>query len=176
MSEVFEVGLVQKDKLKDIMREILMLEKERETIKEDLVRRKEEMCRFFPKNLVGKAIKVFLNKGLTGEQVLDYQTVSDILGIPFACDFYQPNENNNMKSEEKKEMFEVMKAYENLITERNEVSCEIRDVYCQAKNIGVSVPLLKKAIDFCLHPDKLEIYQESVPLLDTYIDISAEVN
>lgn len=37
MNEVIDTGLIQKDRLKDIMREILSLEHERNAVKEDMV-------------------------------------------------------------------------------------------------------------------------------------------
>lgn len=177
-TDVQEFGLVQKDKLKDIMREILSLEKERAAVKEDMVERKRSIQTYLPKGLVNKAIKVYMNKGYDNTTVSDYQLICDMLGIPFACDVYMPSEQelNPEQKKCKEALIEGLKAYENLVTENNTITLDIRNLYIQAKYIGVSIPLMKKAIDFCLHPSKLAEYQEGCPLLETYIDISKDID
>lgn len=179
MNEVIDIGLIQKDRLKDIMREILSLEHERNAVKEDMVDVKNHISSFLPKGMFSKALKVYLEKGYDGQAQADYEYLSDLLGIPFACKMYRPREMTDLSEDQKQNIEKVKELfanYDRLLNERNTISCDIRDIYIQAKNIGVSVPLLKKAIDFCLHPSKLEAYQDSIPLLDTYVDISKEVD
>lgn len=174
-----EYGLVQRDRIKDIMREILSLEQERNAVKEDMVELKNEISNHLPKGMFSKALKIYLFKGYTESDVADYQYLADMLETPFACETYQPRALINLSKDQEEDIRKVkegFKNYENLLNERNSISCDIRDCYIQAKNIGVSVPLMKKAIDFCLHPDKLQAYQDSIPLLDTYVDISKDVN
>ena len=54
MNEVIDTGLIQKDRLKDIMREILSLEHERNAVKEDMVDVKNHISSFLPKGCLAK--------------------------------------------------------------------------------------------------------------------------
>lgn len=65
MNEVIDTGLIQKDRLKDIMREILSLEHERNAVKEDMVDVKNHISSFLPKGMFSKALKVYLEKVMT---------------------------------------------------------------------------------------------------------------
>ena len=41
--------------------------------------------------------------------------------------------------------------------------------------MGISVPLLKKLVDFVLHPDKLRAYHEDTPLLEAYVEVIPDI-
>lgn len=164
------------ERLKPIIRDILLAEQEKATIEEDIKYKKNQMKPYLPQGGVNKAIKVYMMKGFDNVDILDYREISCLLGIPFACEVYQPTEEipEGLK-QNREEITNILSAYATLAEEKRDLQEQISDLYKRAKILGVSVPLLKKAVDFCLHPDKLEAFREDCPLLESYVDISREL-
>lgn len=170
-----------KDKLKEIAIQILEIERERKGIKEDMADIKQELNTWMPKSYVPKAIKVYLGKGKLDEEAVDeYEQVCTMLNMTYTCGFLMPDESKFEASDpqvkaKREKIIGVLQRYETLYHECNECSVQIRDLYAQAKNSGISVPLLKKLVDFVLHPDKLREYHEDTPLLEAYTEVIPEI-
>ena len=169
-----------KDKIKEIALQILEIEKERISIKEDMVDIKKELGCLMPKSYTAKAIKVWLGKGRLDDQAQEeYRNICDFLGVTYTCGLIQPDENHYPKddktNERKRRVTDTLTRYKNLQDECNEFSVQIRDLYARAKNSGISVPLLKKLVDFVIHPDNLLAYREDTPLLEVYTEVIPEI-
>lgn len=171
---------ILKDKLKDYALQILEIEKERIDTKADMADIKKELGCLMPKSYIAKTIKVWLGKGRLDEQAQDeYRDICDFLGVAYTCGLIQPNSeryaNDEKTSERKRRVIDTLNRYKNLQDEHNEYSVQIRDLYARAKNSGISVPLLKKLVDFVLHPDKLSAYREDTPLLEVYTEVIPDI-
>lgn len=170
-----------KDKIKEIALQILEIERERISIKLDMVDIKKELHCQMPKSMVPKAIKVFLGKGrLDDNAVLEYQAICDMLNIPCTFGYMDPDTSHYDMTDpqikaRRDRIVGILQRYQNLQNECNEYSVQIRDLYARAKNCGISVPLLKKLVDFVLHPDKLRQYEEDTPLLEAYTEVIPEI-
>lgn len=170
-----------KDKIKEIAIEILEIEKERQGLKLDMRDLRIELNCQMSKSMSAKAIKLWLGKGsLTAEAVEEYQALCSMLGLSCTFNYMNPEkERYDMKDPVVKERHDkivsILQRYQNLHDEHNECSVQIRDLYAKAKNCGISVPLLKKLVDFVLHPDKLRAYQEDTPLLEVYTEVIPEI-
>lgn len=170
-----------KDKIKEIATQILEIERERISIKEDMVDVKKELHCQMPKRMVSKAIKVFLKKSYLDQDAIDeYQAVCDMLNLPCTFGFMKPDEthydmNDPQVKARRDRIVGILQRYQELQNEHNEFSVQIRDLYARAKNSGISVPLLKKLVDFVLHPDKLRQYEEDTPLLEAYTEVIPEI-
>lgn len=167
-----------KDQLKTIALEILDYERERKGVKEDMVDLKTEMQGFVPKHLIPKIIKVYFQKsGVKPADIDEYKQVCNVLGLSYICGWYQPGDKE-LEPEQKEyrdKVISIMKRYETLQDECNELSVNIRNCYAKAKAMGISVPLLKKLVDFVLHPDKLRAYHEDTPLLEAYVEVIPDI-
>lgn len=171
------IGIIEKDVLKDMLRELVVIEKERQALKEDMADLKVEFGALVNKKLVSKVLKVALGKGLKEYEIDDYTLVCQMLGLSFPCSVYMPTEvemTPEMK-EQRKRLFSLIERYKNLQDEHNEYSVQIRNQYAVAKAKGISVPMLKKAVDFCVHPDKLRAYYDTNPLLESYVQVVEEI-
>lgn len=167
-----------KDKLKEIAIQILEIEKERIGLKEDMVDIKKELSCLMPKSFVAKSIKVFMGKGrMDDADIEEYRKVCSFLNIPYTCGVIQPEEieMDEKTKDRKRQVLDTLKRYQELQNEHNEYSVQIRDLYARAKNSGISVPLLKKLVDFVLHPDKLVEYHENTPLLEAYTEVIPDI-
>jgi uncharacterized protein (UPF0335 family) len=146
--------------------------KDVEMTREDIRDIKLEMGSHIDKKLVGKAIKVYMNKTVNPEEVSDYQKVCDMLGISYACNAYMPDQN----AAKNEGLIEVLKRYEVLAEELKEESSDLNEGYKEYKKLGISVPVIKKFVDFCLHPDKLQEFYDTNPYLESYIKLIPEVD
>lgn len=170
-----------KDKLKEIALQILEIERERISVKEDLSDLKKELNCLLPKSQISKAIKVWLGKGKLNEtDIDDYRQLCTMLNTSYTCGMIVPDntQSENLEpgvKEHREKVISVLKRYENIYNEGNELSVQIRNLYAVAKNSGISVPLLKKLVDFVLHPDKLRAYHEDTPLLEVYTEVIPEI-
>jgi uncharacterized protein (UPF0335 family) len=171
-------GLIEKDVLKDILRQLVLIEKDRQGLKEDMADLKMEFGTLVNKKLVGKILKVALNKGLKEYEIDDYMLACQMLGKSFPCGVYMPTdvEMTPEMSDQRKKLLSLVERYKNLQDEHNELSVQIRNKYAEAKAKGISVPMLKKAVDFCVHPDKLREYYDSNPLLESYVQVVEEID
>lgn len=168
--------LVQTDLFKDIAKEILNLEKERSYIKEDMEQIKEDLAQSLPKASVNKVLKIRFGKSMTEKDRKEYKRLCDLLGFSFTCSEYVGVNSDIIETENVKSIKRQLNSYECLINQYNEQTDQIKDVYTQAKNKGISVPLLKKVIDFCLHPDKLKAFNEDSPLLESYMKMIPDID
>ena len=171
-------GLIEKDVLRDMLRELVLIEKDRQGVKEDMAELKLEFGSIVNKKLVSKILKVGLGKGLKKDEIDDYTFVCQMLGVSFPCNMYVPQEaemTEEMKTQRKR-LFSLIERYKNLQDEHNEFSVQIRNQYAVAKAKGISVPMLKKAVDFCIHPDKLRAYYDNNPLLESYVNVVEEMD
>lgn len=168
---------IDKEKLKNLMREILAIEQEKGYITADIKQIKSEMVPYFPNKGVAKAIKIYNSKGYDTCDILDYKEIATLLGIPFACEVFQPIQENLPEGllENRKNVLSLLQRYNELDQERKDLMEQIRGCYTKAKAMGISVPMLKKAIDFCLHPDKLNSFYEESPLLESYVSASEDL-
>lgn len=169
---------VVKDKLKNIALQILEHERDKIGIREDMVDIKKEMGAWLPKSLISKVLKVYLRKGgIKDNDLEEYQLACDILGMSYNCDQYMPGDVSLSEDQKEKraKVIAICQRYSILQDEMNEHSVEIRDLYAQAKNCGISVPLLKKLVDFVLHPDKLRAYHDDTPLLEAYVEVIPDI-
>ena len=167
-----------KDKLKEIAIQILEIERERISLKEDMVDIKKELSCLMPKSYVPKAIRVFMGKGLmSSDDIAEYRQVCTMLNTSYTCGVIQPEEveMDEKTKERKRQIIDTLKRYQELQNEHNEYSVQIRDLYARAKNSEISVPLLKKLVDFVLHPDKLVEYHENTPLLEAYTEVIPDI-
>lgn len=171
-------GLIEKDVLRDMLRELVLIEKDRQGVKEDMADLKQEFGSIVNKKMVSKILKVGLNKGLKEEEIDDYTLACQMLGMSFPCSMYMPSavEMTPEMEAQRKRLFNLLERYKNLQAEHNEYSVQIRNQYAVAKNKGISVPMLKKAVDFCIHPDKLRAYYDSNPLLESYVQVVEEMD
>lgn len=170
-----------KDKIKEIASQILEIERERQGLKLDMRDIKIELNCQMSKSMSAKAIKLWLGKGkLDDEAVAEYQALCSMLGLSCNFNYMKPEDGRyNMDDPQVKarrdKIVNILQRYENLHNEHNEYSVQIRDLYAKAKNCGISVPLLKKLVDFVLHPDKLREYQEDTPLLEVYTEVIPDI-
>lgn len=171
-------GLIEKDVLRDMLRELVLIEKDRQGVKEDMSDLKQEFGSIVNKKMVSKILKVGLNKGLKEEEIDDYTLACQMLGMSFPCSMYMPSavEMTPEMEAQRKRLFSLLERYKNLQDEHNEYSVQIRNQYAVAKAKGISVPMLKKAVDFCIHPDKLKAYYDSNPLLESYVQVVEEMD
>ena len=118
--------------------------------------------------------KIYLKE----EEIDDYTLACQMLGMSFPCSMYMPSavEMTPEMEAQRKRLFNLLERYKNLQAEHNEFSVQIRNQYAVAKNKGISVPMLKKAVDFCIHPDKLRAYYDSNPLLESYVQVVEEMD
>lgn len=158
-------------------RNILEIERERIGLREDMKDVKTELRALLPKGWAEKAIKVYLQKGMSREDADTYSQLCELMGFSYACDFYQPsNKELSPELEEKrKKLLGILGRYQNLKAELDDLTVQVRQEYAIAKTKDISVPLLKKLIDFVLHPDKLRLYREDTPLLETYTEVIPEI-
>lgn len=172
------IGLIEKDVLKDMLRELVLIEKDRQGVKEDMADLKMEFGAIVNKKMVSKILKVGLNKGLKEYEIDDYMLACQMLGMSFPCGVYMPQniEMTPEMAEQRKRLLNLVERYKNLQAEHNEFSVQIRNQYAVAKAKGISVPMLKKAVDFCIHPDKLRAYYDSNPLLESYVQVVEEMD
>lgn len=168
--------LVQTDLFKEIAKEILNLEKERSYIKEDMEQIKEDMLQYLPKSSISKVIKIRFGKSMTEKDRKEYKRLCNLLGLSFTCAEYVGVNSDLEDNEVVSNIKRLLNSYGNLIEQYNEQVDQIKDVYTQAKNKGISVPLLKKVIDFCLHPDKLKAFNEDSPLLESYMKMIPDID
>lgn len=157
---------------------ILEREKERAELKEDMKELRLQLSYVMPKNLVNKAIKVWFYKGCVKKDDVDeYQQVCDLLHLPYTCDIYQPSDTDfsDTEKEVRSKATPILQRYSTLEQDYAELSDDIKDYYAEAKGLGISVPLLKKLVDFVLHPDKLLNYREDTPLLEVYTEVIPEI-
>jgi hypothetical protein len=145
--------------------------KDAEMTREDIRDIKVEMGSHIDRKLVGKAIKVYMNQMANHEEVSDYKKVCDMLGISYACDTYMPDQN----VEKNTGLIEVLKRYAALAEELKEENADLNESYKGFKQLGISVPVVKKFVDFCLHPDKLQEFYDTNPYLESYIKLIPEV-
>lgn len=168
-----------KEQIKKIALEILEAEKERTYLADDMKELKLEIQMYAPKKLVGKILKVYFRKGFSDRDMEEYTEVCDRLGMPFGFEQYLPSSNIYDETEEGKEcrakLLAVLGRYDMLAMQKKELSDQIKELYARAKNKGISVPLLKKLVDFVLHPDKLRAYHEDTPLLEAYTEVIPEI-
>lgn len=170
-----------KDKIKEIAGEILEIEKERQSLKLDMLDVRIELNCQMSKSMSAKAIKLWLGKGkLDDDAVAEYQALCSFLNLRCNFNYMEAEEGRydmtDPKMKERKDkIISILQRYQNLHDEHNECSVQIRDLYARAKNSGISVPLLKKLVDFVLHPDKLRAYQEDTPLLEVYTEVIPEI-
>lgn len=170
-----------KDKIREIARQILEIEEERDGLKEDMRDLRIEMNCVLPKSYIPKAIKLWLEKNrIDNEKISEYQSLCSLLNLCCAYGYMQPEEgrydvNDPEVKKRRDRIVSILQRYENLHNEHNELSVQIRDLYARAKNAGISVPLLKKLVDFVRHPDKLEAYHEDTPLLEVYTEVIPEI-
>lgn len=159
-------------------RAILEIERERIGLREDMRDIKAELRVLLPKGWAEKAIKIYLNKGMKQEEADTYQQLCDLLGIGFVCGTYMPNVKEDTEpavAEKKKKILDILKRYHNLKAELDDLTAHVRQEYAIAKAKDISVPLLKKLVDFVLNPDKLKAYHEDTPLLETYTEVIPEI-
>ena len=170
-------GIIEKDVLKDILRELILIEKDRQAVKEDMADLKLEFGTLVNKKMVSKILKVGLRKGLKEYEVDEYILACQMLGVSFPCNVYVPKDVDLTEEmrEHRKRLNSLIERYKNLQDEHNEFSVQIRNQYAIAKAKGISVPMLKKAVDFCLHPDKLREYYDNNPLLESYVNVVEEM-
>lgn len=172
---------VLKDRLKDIALQILEIERERIDCKSDMSDIKKELNCLMPKSYVPKAIKVYMGKGrLDDEDLQEYQDVCDFLDLSYTCGVVQPNKDRYADDEKtkdrKRRVLDTLQRYKTLQDECNEYAVQIRDLYARARSCNISVPLLKKLVDFVLHPDKLEAYNNDTPLLEVYTEVIPDLS
>lgn len=167
-----------KDHLKTIAIEILEHERDKKGVREDMVDLKAELKGVLPKGLIPKVIKVYLQKGgIKDVDLEEYQQACRVLGIGYNCEKYIPSEVE-LTAEQKeirKRVISICERYSCLNDEANQLSVDIRDCYAKARAIGISVPLLKKLVDFVLHPDKLRAYHDDTPLLEAYVEVIPDI-
>lgn len=157
---------------------ILEIERERIGLREDMKDIKTELRVVLPKGWAEKAIKIYLNKGMKQEEADTYQQLCDLLGIGFVCGTYMPTlgqEETPELAEKKKKILDILKRYQVLKSELDDLTVQVRQEYAIAKTKDISVPLLKKLVDFVLNPDKLRAYHEDTPLLETYTEVIPEI-
>ena len=166
-----------KDAIIQSGRNILEIEKERIGLREDMKDIKAELRAFLPKGWTEKAIKVFLNKGMKQSEADDFMQICDFLGIGYVCGTYIPSETEETPelAERKKQVKSKLERYQNLKHELDDLTVQVRQEYAIAKTKGISVPLLKKLVDFVLNPDKLRLYHENTPLLEAYTEVIPEI-
>ena len=139
---------------------------------------KTELRAILPKGWAEKAIKIYLSKGMKQEEVDTYQQLCDLLGIGFVCDTYMPvlgKEETPELVEKRKKILDILNRYRNLKAELDDLTAHVLQEYAIAKAKDISVPLLKKLVDFVLNPDKLRAYQEDTPLLEAYTEVIPEI-
>lgn len=169
---------VVKDKLKEIALQILEHERDKTGIREDMSDIKKEMGAFLPKSLIMKVLNVYLQKGgIKDSDLEEYQMACRILGFGYNCQRFIPEDGQLTEEQKGKraKIVSICNRYDSLRNELNEHSVEIRGLYAQAKNCGISVPLLKKLVDFVLHPDKLRAYHDDTPLLEAYVEVIPDI-
>lgn len=167
-----------KEKVKEIALQILEHEKEKIGIKVDMSDLKKELGAYLPKSMIMKILNVYLQKGgIKDSDLEEYQMACRILGLPYNCDHYVPQDVTLTEEQKQKrsKVVSICQRYDNLRNEMNDHSVEIRNLYAIAKNSGISVPLLKKLVDFVLHPDKLRAYHDDTPLLEAYVEVIPDI-
>lgn len=169
---------VVKDRLKQIALEILDHEKNKIAIRADMADLKAELGNFLPKHLIQKVLNVYFSKGCVKDaDQEEYQNACLILGRAYNCGKYVPD-NVTLTDEQKEKRSKILsicERYDALKNEANESSVQIRDCYARARSVGISVPLLKKLVDFVLHPDKLVAYRDDTPLLEAYVEVIPDI-
>lgn len=167
-----------KEKVKELALQILEHEKEKIGIKVDMSDLKKELGAYLPKSMIMKILNVYLQKGgIKDSDLEEYQMACRILGLPYNCDHYVPQDVTLTEEQKQKrsKVVSICQRYDNLRNEMNDHSVEIRNLYAIAKNSGISVPLLKKLVDFVLHPDKLRAYHDDTPLLEAYVEVIPDI-
>lgn len=162
---------IEREKLTSLFREILMITKEKIALGEDMKDLKLEMQSHINKSLVNKAIKVY-QKRFSEQEAKEYAVVCDMLGISYGCGEYQPDQSK----EKNKALLVCLQRYELLAEEAGELNQQLTAQYNNVKALNISVPVVKKLIDFCIHPDKLKEFYDNNPFLESYIKLIPELS
>lgn len=165
-------GLVDYIAIRDMAYGIYDLEKEKVALGEDISQIRSEMAKVLDNKGLVKYVMIIANKKAYKEREIEsLNLVSEILGVPVMTENYMPDEVTDPKVlEVRKELNNLITRYTHLKDEQAIINSNIRDAYFQVKNKGISVPCMKKLIDFMLHPDKLYNYRNDTPLLEMYVE------
>lgn len=169
---------VVKDKIKELALSILEHERDKIGLRTDMADLKRELGAFLPKSMIMKVLNVYLQKGgIKDSDLEEYQMACRILGFGYNCERFIPEDGQLTEEQKSKraKIVSICSRYDSLRNEMNEHSVEIRALYAMARNSGISVPLLKKLVDFVLHPDKLRAYHEDTPLLEAYVEVIPDI-
>lgn len=172
-----EVQVINRTELKSLLLKIVECEKEKKSLSLDQAELRTEMKRWVPDHKLIKYIFILgLNKNYTDQEVAYLQQASDLLGLPAMCEWSLPIDIDDQAIlENRKHIFEILQRWRTLNEEKAEYSNNLKDMYTLAKAKGISVPCVKKLVDFCLNPSKLELYRETNPLLESYMDAVEDV-
>lgn len=163
---------MNKELLKNILRELVTQEQDKLSIKQDIKDLKWEFNKYIPQKYVSKILQIYL-KGYDPNKAANLEFCSDILGIPAMCEIHQPSGGSY---ENRDQIMELCKRHRGLREQLELFSDDQKDTYNKAKALGFSVPLLKKAVDLITHPQKLELYFETNPLLESYIEAGQDTD
>lgn len=177
MSDETVDGLVPVDVLRSLLSEILEVEKAKMDLLEDQSALKLELgSALTDKKLVKPCMDIAFGKFYKSEVSDRYRLVSNLLGLPAMSEYYMPSDTQDEQTLDlRKRLNSIIERYRNLEQEKSIYSTNLRDLYAKAKAKGISVPCLKKVVDFCLHPAKLEKYRTNNPLLEAYMDNTSDL-
>lgn len=172
-----EVSVIEREALKQLLLNIVEIERERQDLRQDQAELKLEMRRYVADSRLIKYLFIVGLQKNYKEQEVDYlNQASLLLGKPAMCELSFPNEvTDPVTLENRKNILSIIERWSNLDKEKKFQGNELRGLYAQAKAKGISIPCIKKLVDFCLNPSKLQAYRENNPLLEAYIDATQDV-